>query len=48
MNALLQEIIDKEIYKKDYEDITSKILFEDISYVTAIKSVQKIVDYKLF
>lgn len=48
MNTLLQEIIDKDIYKKDYEDITSKMLFEDIPYSTAIKTLQKIVDYKLF
>ena len=48
MNALLQEIIDKDIYKKDYEDITSKMLFEDVPYSTAIKTLQKIVDYKLF
>ena len=48
MNALLQEIIDKDIYKKDYEDITAKMLFEDVPYSTAIKTLQKIVDYKLF
>ena len=48
MNVLLQEIIDKDIYKKDYEDITEKMLFEDVPYATAIKTLQKIVDYKLF
>lgn len=48
MNVLLQEIIDKDIYKKDYENITEKMLFEDVSYATAIKTLQKIVDYKLF
>lgn len=48
MNKLLQEIIDKDIYKKDYEDITSKMLFEDVPYKTAIENLQKIVDYKLF
>ena len=48
MNTLLQEIIDKDIYKKDYEDITSKMLFEDVPYSTTIKTLQKIVDYKLF
>lgn len=48
MNALLQEIIDKDIYKKDYEDITAKMLFEDVPYATAIKALQKIVDYRLF
>lgn len=48
MNVLLQEIIDKDIYKKDYENITEKMLFEDVPYATAIKTLQKIVDYKLF
>ncbi len=48
MNALLQEVIDKDIYKKDYEDITAKMLFEDVPYATAIKTLQKIVDYNLF
>ena len=48
MNVLLQEIIDKDFYKKDYENITEKMLFEDVPYSTAIKTLQKIVDYKLF
>lgn len=48
MNELLQEIIDKDIYKKDYDEITSKMLFEEVSYNTAIDVLQKIVDYKLF
>lgn len=48
MNALLQEIIDKDIYKRDYEDITSKMLFEDVSYDTAITALQKIIDFGLF
>lgn len=48
MNVLLQEIIDKDIYKKDYEEITSKMLFEEVSYETAKKTLQKIVNFKLF
>ncbi len=48
MNVLLQEIIDKDIYKNDYEDITAKLLFEAVPYATAIKTLQKIVDYRLF
>ena len=27
---------------------TEKMLFEDVPYATAIKTLQKIVDYKLF
>lgn len=48
MNALLQEIINKNVYKNDYEDITSKMLFEEVPYDTAIKALQKIIDNKLF
>lgn len=48
MNSLLQEIIDKEIYKKDYEDITVKMLFEEVSYDVAIKALKTIADYSLF
>lgn len=48
MNALLQEIINKNIYKNDYEDITSKMLFEEVPYDTAIRALQKIIDNKLF
>lgn len=48
MNALLQEIIDRAAYKQDYEEITRKILFEDVDYETAIIAVQKIVDGNIF
>ncbi len=48
MNFLLQEIIDKAVYKKDYEDITSKMLFEEVSYDTAVNALQTIVDFKMF
>ena len=48
MNKLLQEIIDNEAYKKDYQDITEKIVFDNIGYSTAIKAVQTVVDSKLF
>lgn len=48
MNALLQEIIDKAVYKQDYEEITAKILFEEVSYETAVAALQKIVDSGIF
>ena len=48
MNKLLQEIIDSEAYKKDYQDITEKIVFDNINYSTAIKALQTVVDSKLF
>lgn len=48
INKLLQEIIDNEAYKKDYQDITEKIVFDNIDYSTAIKALQTVVDSKLF
>lgn len=48
MNGLLQEIIDKEVYKADYENITMKMLFEDIPYEVAIGKLKKVLEYKLF
>lgn len=48
MNLLLQEIIDRDVYKEDYEKITSKMLFEEVPYDVAIKALQHIVDYQLF
>ncbi|MDE5974609.1 MAG: nucleotidyl transferase AbiEii/AbiGii toxin family protein, partial [Eubacterium sp.] len=48
INLLLQEIIDKDVYKSDYESITSSLLFEEIEYCTAVKALQIIIDSKLF
>lgn len=45
---LLQEIIDKSVYKSDYEEITSKILFEELPYDTAIAALQRIVSSGIF
>ena len=48
MNDLLQEIIDKDVYKADYHEITEKILFDNIGYSVAIQALQRIVDSKMF
>lgn len=48
MNALLQEVIDKEVYKPDYNNITTKMLFEEVPYETAIGKLKNVVEYKLF
>ena len=44
VKALLQEIISKEVYKSDYQLITEKILEEVVSYDTAIKTLERIVN----
>ena len=48
MNGLLQEILDKNAYKADYEDITSALLFDDVDYKTAVTSLEMIISQKLF
>ena len=48
VNKLLQEIIDVEAYKKDYEDITMKMLFEEVDYETAVSKLQQVVNSGLF
>lgn len=48
MNALLQEIVDRAVYKHDYENVTRKLLFENVDYDTAISAVQKIIDSKIY
>ena len=40
--ALLDFLIKNEVYKNDYENITVRILEEDVSYETAIEAVRKI------
>ena len=48
MGTLLQEIIDKGIYKNDYEEITEKMLFDKVDYSTAITALQRVVDSGIF
>ncbi len=44
LKVLLQKIIDENVYKTDYENITEGLLFERISYETAIVALQKILN----
>lgn len=48
MNALLQDIVDKAIYKPDYDQITAKMLFEEVSYETAVTALRKIIESGIF
>ena len=48
INKLLQEIIDTEVYKKDYIKSTEKLIRKQISYNEAINSLNKIIDSKIF
>lgn len=44
IKALLQEIVDKQIYKEDYDNITTALLFEKVDYADAVDAVRKIID----
>lgn len=44
LKNLLQKIIDERAYKADYETITANLLFENVSYETAIGTLQQIVN----
>lgn len=48
MNILLQEILDRAVYKQDYESITAKILFEDVPYDIAATALQQIIESGVF
>lgn len=48
VQELLNLIIEKEIYKDDYESITVKLLEETVSYEETIKSLKKIVESGMF
>lgn len=43
LKSLLQEIVDKNAYKYDYETITEGLLFEKVSYDEAIVSLKEII-----
>ena len=45
---LLNNLIENEIYKDDYDSITSRILEEDVRYETAIIAVKRLADSGMF
>lgn len=48
LKGVLEKIINEEAYKSDYEAITSKLLFEKVSYETAIETLKEVVSSTLF
>ena len=48
MNKLLDEIILKDAYKTDYEDVTESLLFEQVDYSKAIEALKTIVNSNIF
>jgi hypothetical protein len=45
---ILNNLIENEIYKDDYDSITSRILEEDVRYETAIMAVKSLADSGMF
>ena len=45
---ILREIIESQVYKGDYEDITMGLLFVPETYETVIRSLQKMVDSRMW
>lgn len=45
---MLKSLIENNIYKEDYQNITSRILEEDIGYETAIEAVRTIAESGMF
>ena len=48
INQLLKNIITKEIYKDDYTTITTYFQNKPVAYNEAVKTLEKIIDSKLF
>lgn len=44
IKALLTEIVNRKIYKEDYQTITENLLFEKVDYETAVIALQQIID----
>jgi len=45
---ILRQIIDDKIYFKDYKEITEKVLFDGVSYESAITALEKIIASGVF
>ncbi len=48
ISSLLADIIAKNIYRNDYDTITTRLLFVPVDYPTAIQGLKKIRDSKVF
>ncbi len=48
VTEVLQEVIDKKIYKDDYETITIPMLFESVSYDTVVSALKTILQNGIF
>ena len=45
---ILRQIIDEEIYRRDYEEITQRVLFDETSYETSVTALEQIIESGVF
>ena len=48
VTEILREVIDKKTYKEDYDTITVPLLFEAVSYNTAVSALENILQNGIF
>lgn len=48
VSDILREIIESQVYKSDYEDITAGLLFVPVDYETVIESLKRVLDSGLW
>ena len=48
LNAILAQIIDENFYRKDYEKITSQLLYDQVGYDDVILTLIRIIESRLF
>lgn len=48
LNAILAQIIDENFYRKDYEKITSQLLYDQVAYDDVILTLIRIIESRLF
>lgn len=48
IRKLLEEILEKELYKSDYENITDHVLYEKMPYEQAVTGLNTLINSKLF
>lgn len=48
LNGILNQIIGKNFYQKDYENITSQLLYDQVAYADVILTLIRIIESRLF
>ena len=46
-NEILKEIVERDVYKNDYNEVTSKFIYKTVDYSDAIKSLTEIIDLNI-